>query len=761
MGDFSTDDFVPDTAPVNQNEAQDAFSPHDFVPDTAPVNQSMADQTGRAMGVAGRDITEAIAAPFTGGSDLAAKYGNFVTSDFNNRFGTNIPKIPDDTTGALDQVLTKAGMPQSQGNVEKFTQAAAPYIMNSMQAIPAIKEAAANVGDMIANTSVGKKVADYLGSKFGPEQTKGQNIVAQALKAENLTPEQVGDRLTEAQKTNPDATALDVLVQDKNGVLTGGRNFIGLTKAAATFPGDAPAMSADVVSRASGMRDRVNGAVDNYLSSTPYYTADKDFAEQMKGAAPAYQKVFAGGSTAPLEEQFGTQFDALSKQDKAADQMLNGANNRMTQAQAQLSRAGDDTYGVGSGNAAVKDAQSDIEEAQQLKQQTAQQKQDALTRLQGAQQDRTNGVRGGIWNPTVERALQQPEIQAGIRKGMQLERLDAFSEGRPFNPTEYAIKGFDTDGNPIAGSVPNMRLLDAGKRGLDSLIQAEEKPTGGYTQLGRSLIKAKNTYVNSLDEANPDYAIARQTYGDAASQRQALQQGRDFTSMDPEKISDFMSNPKTPLADKRAFAIGARRNVADTMDSNSSDARALSNLWKNSYQKRFAAMSNDKDAFNDFAQAMNDEKKEAMINQIHTSGSDTMLKNNFGQQIEGSSAPGLLGRVAHAFTSPGTSAMTEAARFLEGGLQKRAAGMSHQTAAEVMRHMTTQDPNVWYNFGKNTMPNTPINTSSGAIFQVPGVYGPQGSDQKHARGGRIRTHTGKVVKKPVSYPALEAMRKRP
>lgn len=603
------------------------------------------------------------------------------------------------------------------------------------RAIAAAGDAAATGADL------GTRILKY-SPPPGPTdaQSKAKDIISSALQAERITPQQAGDMLAKAQSTNPEATSLDALVQEKNGVLTGGRNFIGLTKAAATFPGDASSMSGDVVSRAAGMRDRVNGAFDQYLSSTPYYTADKDFVQQMKGAAPAYEKAFAGGSTAPLEDQFGQHFAELSKQDKLADQQINAANNKMTQAQAQLSRAGSNVYGVNSGNDAVRSAQADMDAATRSKQDIASQKQDALTRLQNAQQDRANGVRGGIWNSTVAQALQQPEIQAGIQKGLQLERLDAFSEGRPFNPKEYAVTGYDVNGNPIIGSVPNMRLLDAGKRGLDAMIQAEEKPTGGYTSLGRSLIKANKTYVSALDDANPDYAIARKTYGSPAAQRQALQQGRDFTNMDPEEISQFMSDPKTSDAEKRAFAIGVRRNLADTMDQNSSDTRALTNLWKNSYQKRLAAMSPDTDAFNQFAQKMNDERQMTKVNQIHTGGSDTMMKNNYGQTIEGSSPVGVAGRFAHAFFSPGSASISEATRFLDGALQKRAAGMSHDTAAEIMKYMTSKDPTIWYNL------NAPQKSLGGATYK---------------NGGKVKKpHSGVVIKPPKEYPALKSMRQR-
>ncbi len=169
MDDFSPDDFVPD-APVNQAKApatgsvnqsttaQAAFSPHDFTPDAAPP-PSFSDQVGHALGSAGRDLTQGYANPFTGASDLLAKYGNFVTSDFNRRYGTNIPKIPDNATGTFHQLLTDAGEPESQGAIEKATEEATPYIMNAAQALPAIKEAATNAGDMIANTSLGKKLA--------------------------------------------------------------------------------------------------------------------------------------------------------------------------------------------------------------------------------------------------------------------------------------------------------------------------------------------------------------------------------------------------------------------------------------------------------------------------------------------------------------------------------------------------------------------------------------------------------------------------
>lgn len=171
----------------------------------------------------------------------------------------------------------------------------------------------------------------------------------------------------------------------------------------------------------------------------------------------------------------------------------------------------------------------------------------------------------GINDPRINEFLQQPELQAGMSKGLKIQRLESVAEGRPFNPQDYAITGFNEAGDPVIGGVPNMRTLDAGKRGLDSMIQEQTDPvTGRVTELGRALIKTKSSYVDELKRVNPDYANALNTAGDYYKVDNALKSGKDFMNTDSEVIGKTLSNMSPQ--EKTAYKIGVGKQLRDVID---------------------------------------------------------------------------------------------------------------------------------------------------------------------------------------------------
>ena len=279
-------------------------------------------------------------------------------------------------------------------------------------------------------------------------------------------------KMETAQKAGTPSTLLDQNPDDEN--------LKALAQVTSNASPSASKMSSEVTARSADLGDNI----DNLLKSNfGDYDATKANAKaQMTASRPAYEKAYEGGSVAPLETQFQGEMERTNGNLNDAATKLQEAKNQMTIAEAKATQTGGNVYAESSARQAKTAAQTAIDQAQKNYDTAQQEHQNSMDMLRQAQADRANGVKGGVWSPAIGQALKFPEVQAGIKEGLTQERLNAFGENRPFNATEYAITGKDVNGEPVVSSVPNMKLLDTAKTGLDSMIEGEKKDGGGFTK---------------------------------------------------------------------------------------------------------------------------------------------------------------------------------------------------------------------------------------------------------------------------------------
>lgn len=290
--------------------------------------------------------------------------------------------------------------------------------------------------------------------------------------------------------------------------------------------------------------------------------------------------------------------------------------------------------------------------------------------------------------------LQEPEVQAGIKRGMQIQRLEARANDEAFNPMDYGITGFNDAGDPIISGTPNMRLLDAGKKGLDAMIRDNTDITGKTNELGRALNQVKKSYVSTLDEINPAYADARQSFADPASRMSALEKGRNFMKMDKEEIEKFVKNPETTEAEKKAFLGGVRREMQDRMSKVGDNANAITRLWKEDIRDKLEPLFDNKEAFNAFSKRMKQEATIADNNYVVRGNSITMKAQQYGKHID-QPPSNILSKAASFVRKPVSTTAGAGLDMLSDSLKKSAGNMSSDTAAAIMHYLTTQDPAVW------------------------------------------------------------------
>ena len=171
-----------------------------------------------------------------------------------------------------------------------------------------------------------------------------------------------------------------------------------------------------------------------------------------------------------------------------------------------------------------------------------------------------------VWSPRLQNFLDDPVMQQGMRRGMELERINSVTHNRPFNPTQMGVD-LDAEGNVKLRDTPNMRVLDAGKRGLDSMIADERNPiTGRLSQRGVSLDQFRRAYLTELDglDKSGSYAAARSAWSGPSASMDALQAGQSILNRHPDEIAAEVAKLRqNSPGDLEFYKLGAAASLKD------------------------------------------------------------------------------------------------------------------------------------------------------------------------------------------------------
>lgn len=445
----------------------------------------------------------------------------------------------------------------------------------------------------VAGPAIGKGLG-YVGNKLlnaASGTTPAARNVANVLADIKMTPQ---DAKAALAKMGPDATLADLdpaLTQEAGGLAAlGGAPSSVLKNAMATRSAGADDRIAKIVddtlgpkpdaigilndireragADASGSSQVAKDALNTAMgqAADPHTVLSDMVAQRSAAAEPLYEKALQGGSMAPLQKQFEGAFSDASAAASQAAKDLTAAKQSQLLAAAQTSNAGENVYASSGANAATRDAQAAVDAAQKNAEAANAQKDSILARLRQAQQDGSANAPGAVWSPRIQQFLDDPILQSGLAKGANIQRLESLAEGKPFNPTDYAITGTDEAGKPIVGTVPNMRTLNVAKKGLDSMVAAEKDPlTGKLTEEGRAIDGVRKAFLTELDKQNPDYAAARQSWAGPTVTQEAFnrglnifrnQSGPNGVNSTPAALQDFLKNASD--GEKDALQTGAR-----------------------------------------------------------------------------------------------------------------------------------------------------------------------------------------------------------
>ncbi|HEY2617778.1 MAG TPA: glucosaminidase domain-containing protein, partial [Acetobacteraceae bacterium] len=209
----------------------------------------------------------------------------------------------------------------------------------------------------------------------------------------------------------------------------------------------------------------------------------------------------------------------------------------------------------------------------------------------------------------MQAMLDDPIAQQGLKRGLEIQRIEnaaAAGRGEPTVPTTDPSIQYDADGTPRVVGVPNMRSLDAVKRGMDAIIDDNRSDVTGkvnWTERLRAVDSLRKAWVTALDQGNPDYAAARAAWGGPSSAMDALSLGRRALSNDPEVTAKTIASLSP--GDREFFKTGVARALKDKIDSVQDGADATRRIFGNQLiRDKIAAGFGDPAAFDEFQKTM-------------------------------------------------------------------------------------------------------------------------------------------------------------
>jgi hypothetical protein len=367
----------------------------------------------------------------------------------------------------------------------------------------------------------------------------------------------------------------------------------------------------------AGATGRISGQMDKALATdgiSPSQAVKGLQQARTANSKDLWDDAMAGGSIAPLKQQFQDAYVDTGREEKDLQGVVADWQRQILQATAKQQRAGNDVYLVNSANSDLRKAQAGLQQAQHQLQHISEVRQQILGMVQHAQADIDANTPGAVWSPRLQQFLDQPEIKSGLQTGYKMARQKAVTNGVPINAREYAITGFDENGDAIVGRVPTMRLLAAAKTGLDAELDKpiyHDELTGSLNQAGVHLDGMRRAFVEELDRLNPAYKTARAVWSGDTASMQAVRYGeKQWTNKRPEEIADDIA--KMAPGDVEFARLGLAANLRKRMyqmGGSGNEARAVagdkSDSWLRQQIRPFFRTDEEFKAFTDSVDAEN------------------------------------------------------------------------------------------------------------------------------------------------------------
>jgi len=233
----------------------------------------------------------------------------------------------------------------------------------------------------------------------------------------------------------------------------------------------------------------------------------------------------------------------------------------------------------------------------------------------------------------IKRVESQPLYEHAYKKNIPLKRINHLLD-RP--PMKKAMKkavefiktetGQDIDVSQFVDKRRgiNTRFVDYIKRGLDDTITQSKTPLGDSTNETRIVTNLKNTFLDIVDEINPDYKKAREVFAGYAEMGDALDLGKQFLKGDTNEIA-YMVKQMNP-SEKQMFVEGVLNTFQEKLGQSREGVNKASQiLTPNKLKALKTAFPNDT-AYNKFVETIKFEDTMAKTRNSILGGSNTWDK---------------------------------------------------------------------------------------------------------------------------------------
>lgn len=256
----------------------------------------------------------------------------------------------------------------------------------------------------------------------------------------------------------------------------------------------------------------------------------------------------------------------------------------------------------------------------------------------------------------VQRFIKDPIGQEALQKGLRIIELEHLAAGTKFDPKAYGViregaatgapvtrpsvgmagvmpgspgvrvanEAASTGGNSgkfilEPDKVPNLRLMDAVKRGYDEIVEGFRNEYGKLQldQYGRAVNNARAVYTGSLRDMFPQYGDALNAWAGPSKALDAMNLGKRVLTGEADETGKAIA-AMSP-SEKDMFRIGVSRALIDRVKSggDTEDIRKLKSIWgSEATRERVAAAFDDPKAFDEFSDYMKREMDMARTNQV-------------------------------------------------------------------------------------------------------------------------------------------------
>jgi len=183
----------------------------------------------------------------------------------------------------------------------------------------------------------------------------------------------------------------------------------------------------------------------------------------------------------------------------------------------------------------------------------------------------------GASSVDISGIIKTPIGQQGIRRAASRLQNQLGHDGQPVDPTSMGFD-FDQSGELVLGRTPSFQQLDQFKQGLDDVINAGYDPISRqYTPEASQAIALKQNLVKQIDDVNPAYGAARAAYAGPASERAALQQGKDALRLPPDAMN--FQRQVLGQSEQAQYDLGYRSGMVEQ----AGKVRYATNPWDTAY----------------------------------------------------------------------------------------------------------------------------------------------------------------------------------